>query len=83
MSTTFSTINRQLLMKNFYFVTSNRAKQKSIQILRHKMSKNNQPCLLFQRFGFCAKFNEGTCPKVHDKKQVALCKKCVFSITNY
>ncbi|XP_011303835.1 zinc finger CCCH domain-containing protein C337.12 [Fopius arisanus] len=59
---------------NYKHVISNRVKQRSLQILRHKMCKNNQPCLLFQRFGYCAKHIEGTCPKVHDKKQVALCK---------
>ncbi|CAG5108722.1 Similar to ZC3H3: Zinc finger CCCH domain-containing protein 3 (Drosophila melanogaster) [Cotesia congregata] len=69
-----ATTTTLLQRSNYKHFLSNRAKQKSIQILRHKMSKNNQPCLLFQRFGFCAKFNEGTCPKVHDKKQVALCK---------
>ncbi|XP_074103227.1 zinc finger CCCH domain-containing protein 3 [Cotesia typhae] len=69
-----ATTTTLLQRSNYKHFLSNRAKQKSIQILRHKMSKNNQPCLLFQRFGFCAKFNEGTCSKVHDKKQVALCK---------
>ncbi|XP_015121441.1 zinc finger CCCH domain-containing protein 3 [Diachasma alloeum] len=59
---------------NYKHVISNRVKQRSLQILRHKMCKNNQPCLLFQRFGYCAKHIKGTCPKVHDKKQVALCK---------
>ncbi|XP_020282325.1 zinc finger CCCH domain-containing protein 3 [Pseudomyrmex gracilis] len=54
---------------------SNKAKQKSIRILRNKMHKNNQPCLIFQRFGSCPNHNKGTCPKKHDKKQVSLCKK--------
>ncbi|XP_044012338.1 zinc finger CCCH domain-containing protein 3 isoform X2 [Aphidius gifuensis] len=60
---------------NYKHVISNRVKQRSLQILRHKMCKNNQPCLLYQRFGYCAKYIDGICPKVHDKKQVALCKK--------
>ncbi|XP_012279010.1 zinc finger CCCH domain-containing protein 3 [Orussus abietinus] len=55
--------------------TINKVKQKSIQILRNKMQKNNLPCLLFQRFGYCANQAKGTCPKLHDKKQVALCQK--------
>ncbi|XP_012269062.2 zinc finger CCCH domain-containing protein 3 isoform X2 [Athalia rosae] len=53
---------------------SNKAKQRSIQILRNKMRKNNQPCLIFQKFGYCAGQGKGTCPKLHDKKQVALCR---------
>ncbi|KAG7208163.1 hypothetical protein KM043_016512 [Ampulex compressa] len=56
-------------------IMSNKVKQRSIQILRNKMRKNNQPCLLFQRFGFCANYENGICPKLHDKKQVSLCKK--------
>ncbi|XP_063974992.1 zinc finger CCCH domain-containing protein 3 [Diachasmimorpha longicaudata] len=65
---------------NYKHVISNRVKQRSLQILRHKMCKNNQPCLLFQRFGYCAKNVKGTCPKVHDKKQVALCKNFLQGI---
>ncbi|KAK0093120.1 hypothetical protein PV326_014268 [Microctonus aethiopoides] len=78
-SITRTSINRNQVSNsihriNYKHLLSTRAKQKSIQILRHKMTKNNQPCLLFQRFGYCAKHTAGTCPKVHDKKQVALCK---------
>ncbi|XP_011168768.1 zinc finger CCCH domain-containing protein 3 [Solenopsis invicta] len=53
---------------------SNKAKQRSIRILRNKMHKNNQPCLIFQRFGSCPNHKNGKCPKRHDKKQVSLCK---------
>ncbi|XP_015591305.1 zinc finger CCCH domain-containing protein 3 isoform X2 [Cephus cinctus] len=59
-------------------IISNKVKQRSIQILRNKMRKNNQPCLFFQRFGYCANQVKSTCHKLHDKKQVALCKK-IFS----
>lgn len=54
---------------------SNKAKQRSIRILRNKMHKNNQPCLIFQRFGSCPNHEKGKCLKRHDKKQVSLCKK--------
>ncbi|XP_014469016.1 PREDICTED: zinc finger CCCH domain-containing protein 3 [Dinoponera quadriceps] len=54
---------------------SNKVKQRSIQILRNKMRKNNQPCLIFQRFGYCQNYTNGLCPKQHDKKQVSICKK--------
>ncbi|XP_012223803.1 zinc finger CCCH domain-containing protein 3 [Linepithema humile] len=54
---------------------SNKAKQRSIRILRNKMHKNNQPCLIFQRFGSCPNIKNGVCPKRHDKKQVSLCKR--------
>ncbi|KZC10597.1 Zinc finger CCCH domain-containing protein 7, partial [Dufourea novaeangliae] len=50
-------------------------KQRSIQILRNKMQKNNQPCLIFQRFGYCSNHDKGICLKRHDKKQISLCKK--------
>ncbi|KAL0106688.1 hypothetical protein PUN28_015321 [Cardiocondyla obscurior] len=53
---------------------SNKAKQRSIRILRNKMHKNNQPCLIYQRFGSCPNYENGKCPKRHDKKQVSLCK---------
>ncbi|XP_011496633.1 PREDICTED: GATA zinc finger domain-containing protein 8 [Ceratosolen solmsi marchali] len=62
------------VIKNYKTNASNKVKQRSLQILRNKMRKNNQPCLLYQRFGYCANQLAGTCPKVHDKKQVALCK---------
>ncbi|XP_068983729.1 zinc finger CCCH domain-containing protein 3 isoform X1 [Bombus flavifrons] len=54
---------------------SNKVKQKSIQILRNKMQKNNQPCLIFQKFGYCSNHEKGICVKRHDKKQISLCKK--------
>ncbi|KAK9301528.1 hypothetical protein QLX08_006150 [Tetragonisca angustula] len=54
---------------------SNKVKQKSIQILRNKMQKNNQPCLIFQKFGYCSNHEKGICVKLHDKKQISLCKK--------
>ncbi|XP_011868766.1 PREDICTED: zinc finger CCCH domain-containing protein 3 [Vollenhovia emeryi] len=53
---------------------SNKAKQRSIRILRNKMHKNNQPCLIYQRFGSCPNYENGKCVKRHDKKQVSLCK---------
>ncbi|XP_071558108.1 uncharacterized protein Zc3h3 isoform X2 [Temnothorax nylanderi] len=53
---------------------SNKAKQRSIRILRNKMHKNNQPCLIYQRFGSCPNYENGKCAKRHDKKQVSLCK---------
>lgn len=54
---------------------SNKVKQRSIQILRNKMQKNNQPCLIFQKFGYCSNHEKGVCVKRHDRKQVSLCKK--------
>ncbi|XP_034194064.1 zinc finger CCCH domain-containing protein 3 [Osmia lignaria lignaria] len=60
---------------NYKTNISNKVKQKSIQILRNKMQKNNQPCLIFQRFGYCSNHAKGTCVKRHDKKQISLCKK--------
>lgn len=41
------------------------------------MRKNNQPCLFFQRFGYCANQKKGTCSKLHDKKQISVCKKYI------
>ncbi|XP_033207484.1 uncharacterized protein LOC117167033 isoform X3 [Belonocnema kinseyi] len=63
-----------LVKQNLKGNISNKVKQRSIQILRNKMRKNNQPCLFFQKFGYCANQDIGKCHKVHDKKQVALCK---------
>ncbi|XP_029164295.1 zinc finger CCCH domain-containing protein 3 [Nylanderia fulva] len=64
-----------LLKATYKNSISNKAKQRSIRILRNKMHKNNQPCLIFQRFGSCPNHEKGKCPKRHDKKQVSLCKK--------
>nr|XP_031846177.1 zinc finger CCCH domain-containing protein 3 [Nomia melanderi] len=60
---------------NYKTNISNKVKQRSIQILRNKMQKNNQPCLIFQRFGYCSNHEKGICLKRHDKKQISLCKK--------
>ncbi|XP_050465176.1 zinc finger CCCH domain-containing protein 3 isoform X2 [Cataglyphis hispanica] len=65
------TINMSLKTK---YSISNKAKQRSIRILRNKMHKNNQPCLIFQRFGSCPNYENGKCVKRHDKNQVSLCK---------
>ncbi|CAK9813211.1 Zinc finger CCCH domain-containing protein 3, partial [Anthophora plagiata] len=54
---------------------SNKVKQRSIQILRNKMRKNNQPCLIFQKFGYCSNHEKGICVKRHDKKQISVCRK--------
>jgi hypothetical protein len=51
------------------------AKQKSIALLTNKMKKSNQPCTFYRRFGKCVRKEKGTCPHVHDPKQVAVCKK--------
>ncbi|XP_011155283.1 zinc finger CCCH domain-containing protein 3 isoform X2 [Harpegnathos saltator] len=67
-----SNISSKTIYKN---TISNKVKQRSLQILRNKMRKNNQPCLIFQRFGYCQNYKNGTCPKQHDKKQVSICKK--------
>ncbi|XP_043469154.1 zinc finger CCCH domain-containing protein 3 [Leptopilina heterotoma] len=78
-----SAFNRNSIIKRTSFVSlkqtiksnmSNKVKQRSIQLLRNKMRKNNQPCLFFRKFGYCANQAKGTCHKVHDKKQIALCK---------
>ncbi|XP_033207483.1 zinc finger CCCH domain-containing protein 7 isoform X2 [Belonocnema kinseyi] len=74
-----------LVKQNLKGNISNKVKQRSIQILRNKMRKNNQPCLFFQKFGYCANQDIGKCHKVHDKKQVALCKnflqgKCILDL---
>ncbi|KAL7306473.1 hypothetical protein TKK_0001172 [Trichogramma kaykai] len=76
-----SFISPNKISKNY---ASNKVKQRSLLILRNKMRKNNQPCLFFQRFGYCKKQVTGSCTKVHNKKQVAVCQnflqgKCLKS----
>ncbi|XP_076765760.1 zinc finger CCCH domain-containing protein 3 [Xylocopa sonorina] len=71
-----SKVSSSILQKvNYRNNISNKVKQKSIQILRNKMQKNNQPCLIFQKFGYCSNHEKGICVKRHDKKQISLCKK--------
>ncbi|XP_076303420.1 zinc finger CCCH domain-containing protein 3 isoform X2 [Lasioglossum baleicum] len=73
---TGSKLSPNLSQKSNYKTNiSNKVKQRSIQILRNKMQKNNQPCLIFQRFGYCSNHEKGTCLKRHDKKQISLCRK--------
>ncbi|KAH0954605.1 hypothetical protein HN011_002860 [Eciton burchellii] len=64
-----------VIKANYKTSVSNKAKQRSIRILQNKMHKNNQPCLIFQRFGSCPNHENGICLKRHDKKQVSVCKK--------
>ncbi|XP_066998403.2 uncharacterized protein ZC3H3 [Anabrus simplex] len=51
------------------------AKQRSIALLTRKMRKNNQPCMIYRRFGKCTRHEKGTCQLVHDPKHIAICKK--------
>lgn len=53
------------------------AKQKSIALLTNRLRKNNQPCLMFNRFGRCAGKDKGTCNKLHDPKNISICKRFV------
>lgn len=51
------------------------AKQKSINLLSKRLVKSNIPCPIFRKVGKCAAFERGKCPKIHDKKHVAICHK--------
>lgn len=51
------------------------AKQKSIAMLTNKLKKSNQPCIFYHRFGKCTRKENGTCPYIHDPKQIAICRK--------
>lgn len=62
---------------HFIKFNSTNARQRSLQLMQSKFSKNNQPCLVFRRYGYCPKQDRGTCFKVHDKKRVALCQKYI------
>ncbi|KAF4517867.1 hypothetical protein B566_EDAN001821 [Ephemera danica] len=59
------------------------AKYKSISLLVNKLRKNNKPCVFYRRFGKCIRKEKGTCPCVHDPKQIAICfygdKDCLLS----
>ncbi|KAK7086653.1 Zinc finger CCCH domain-containing protein 3 [Halocaridina rubra] len=56
------------------------AKQRSVFTLaqrrkRGSLQKRNQYCIFFNRFGRCAKKNQGDCPYLHDPKKVAVCTR--------
>lgn len=59
---------------NLFFLVSI-AKMKSIALLTNKLRKNNQPCLIYHRFGKCNAKEEGKCWRVHDPKNIAICRK--------
>jgi len=54
---------------------ANRTTKRSLRYVRKKEKKSKQHCMFFCKFGKCAKLNEGTCPFVHDKSKVAVCRK--------
>ncbi|XP_039286535.1 uncharacterized protein LOC111064515 isoform X2 [Nilaparvata lugens] len=56
------------------------AKQRSIAQLTKKMRKNNEPCPIYHRFGKCSGKENGTCYRVHDRKNVAICRKFLNGI---
>ncbi|KAJ8866185.1 hypothetical protein PR048_033709 [Dryococelus australis] len=76
---TFLQKSQNVLIRTDYHRARNilsQAKQRSIATLTQKLkNKNNQPCIVYQQFGKCSRKETGTCPRVHDPKQIALCKK--------
>lgn len=51
------------------------AKMRSIALLTEKLRKNNQPCLIYHRFGRCRAHEEAKCWRVHDPKNISVCRK--------
>nr|CAD7393126.1 unnamed protein product [Timema cristinae] len=49
--------------------------RRALRILTQKMRKSNELCMFYQRFGKCSKKEKGLCPKVHDPKRIAVCRK--------
>ncbi|XP_034254218.1 zinc finger CCCH domain-containing protein 3 isoform X2 [Thrips palmi] len=51
------------------------AKMRSIALLTDKLRKNNQPCLIYHRFGKCLAHLAGKCWRVHDPRNISICRK--------
>ncbi|KAF6201940.1 hypothetical protein GE061_004336 [Apolygus lucorum] len=59
--------------------TSRVKRRKSIIAkMTSKLRKNNQRCMLYNRFGRCKGKDRGTCNKIHDPLYVSICKKLPF-----
>ncbi|XP_063240197.1 zinc finger CCCH domain-containing protein 3 [Bacillus rossius redtenbacheri] len=75
---TFLQTSRNVLIRTDYHRARSilsQAKQRSIATLTQKLKKNNQPCVFYQRFGRCPGKDSGACPRVHDPKRIALCRR--------
>lgn len=55
----------------------NVAKHRSIQMLTNRLVKTNVPCPIYRKLGKCAAFERRKCTKLHDKKLVDVCPRCV------
>lgn len=66
-----------LVRTNTHFARSllSLSKMRSIAFLRGKHSKINQPCLIYQRFGKCHAHEAGKCWRVHNPKNISICRK--------
>lgn len=56
------------------------AKMRSIALLTDKLRKNNQPCLIYHRFGKCLSQMAGKCWRVHDPRNISICRKFLQGI---
>ena len=56
-------------------MVANRSSKRSLTYIRKKQKKSKQPCMFYCKFGKCSKQAEGTCPYIHDKAKIHVCRK--------
>jgi len=51
------------------------AKQRSINIILKSQNRSKQYCMFYNKFGKCTKRDKGSCPFIHDKDKIAVCRR--------
>jgi len=51
------------------------AKQRSINIILKSQNRSKQYCMFYNKFGKCTKRDKGSCPFIHDKEKIAVCRR--------
>ena len=51
------------------------AKTRSINTIIKHQTRSKQYCMFYNKFGKCTKKEAGTCPYIHDREKIAICRR--------
>jgi len=51
------------------------AKNRSINTIMKNANRSKQYCMFYNKFGKCTKKEAGSCPFIHDKEKIAVCRR--------
>ena len=51
------------------------AKTRSINTIIKHQTRSKQYCMFYNKFGKCTKKEAGTCPYIHDREKIAVCRR--------